>query len=232
MHTKYSFYKLLLISCVIAICSCSTQNKNLTGPSEEEEHNTTVFILSTYGYNENQDIQVLLQSVLSRLKSGIQATDTTFKQGSRPGKFYVLKSKSNAAFSQCNGTIYLTEGLIKNLASLADLSVIIAHEIAHISSRDACILKESNDEDFISFDLDKEIKADKTASRILSGSFIDPKYFYSALRIQFSELSPNSKEKEDLKKRLEILDKNIQNIPEIHTKFPEERLFRKIKEYL
>lgn len=217
------FFKLSLSFILISFTffGCSSKIK----PSAEEEHNTTVWLLSKYGESDSELAQELKERLLARLVAGAKIAFPDFHN---PIRLFFLRSATPSAFSQCDGSIFLTEGMITSVPSLAELSAIIAHEIAHVFREDACSAV-SDEDGNVTYSTGTEIEADKIASKILLASFIDPRYLESAIQAQYRLFSGSEAEKESVSKRLERLSKAMESIPKVKTKFSEERLFNKLR---
>ncbi len=213
---------LILVSLIISSIGCSNSKVE---PSPESEHNTTVWLLSKYGESDSPLAQELKERLLSRLLGGANIVSPNIH---KPIRMFFLRTDTPSAFSQCNGSIFLTEGLITAVPSLAELSSIISHEIAHIYRGDACNV-DTNDDGNVVYSTHVELEADKLATKILLASFIDPRYLSSAIQTQYRLFSGSEAEKVSVKKRIDRLNEVYEHIPEVKTKFSEDRIFNKLR---
>lgn len=217
-------FKLSLCTAILISTFFACSNGKIE-PSPEAEHNTTVWLLSKYGESESELAQELKERLLSRLVGGANIVSPEIH---KPIRLFFLRTDTPSAFSQCNGSIFITEGMITALPGLAELSSIIAHEIAHVYRGDACTAI-SDDDGNVSYSTNIELEADKLATKILLASFIDPRYLSSAIQTQYRLFSGSESEKESVSIRLEKLSSVYETIPAVKTKFSEERLFNKLR---
>jgi Zn-dependent protease with chaperone function len=87
-------------------------------------------IVARVGIYPNEDLSRYVAAVGGRLAA---ASD-------RPGlkwQFTVLDSPRPRAFATRGGYVYITRGMLALLRSESDLAAVLAHEISHISTRDA-----------------------------------------------------------------------------------------------
>jgi hypothetical protein len=209
--------------CLLCLWSCSS---NVPMPTPEAEHKTTVWLLSEFGESESEVAAEIKEKLLARLVAG---TKVVYPNFNKPVRLFFLRTSSPSAFSQCNGSIFVTEGMITSVPSIAELSAIIAHELAHIAREDACHVQPDS-EGNISYSHEIEVEADKFASKVLLASFIDPRYLLSSIQSQYRFFKGTDAEKVSVSKRIEILQQVLHKIPAVKTKFSEERLFNKLRE--
>lgn len=88
-------------------------------------------IVSTYGgAYENAEVQAYIRRLLDKLAPASERPDLTYQ-------VTLLNSPSINAFSLPSGNIYLTRGLLALANDGAELSSVLAHEMAHVIARHA-----------------------------------------------------------------------------------------------
>ena len=220
---KYRASKIVFLLLILSFLnSCSTQ----TPVSPESQHKTKVWILEHNPQLEHPSFNNLFNDLLSRLSIGYRNLGLKLPT---EVKFYVIESDKVGVFSLCDGSIFISSGTIKKLTSAHQLACLLAHDISHISLKHACSFE--NDPMALN---DFEIEADAAALKILASSSIDPlelRNVYLSIYRSSEMDSPNNFEKLD-ERRLDAMESLLKKIPEIPTKIPEERLFRKVQHLL
>jgi hypothetical protein len=184
-----------------------------------------VWLLERYQQIEHPLITELFQRSLERLQPGIATLDQNATLATMP-RLYVLASDDVTAFSLCDGSIFITSKMFKMTPTIDVFMAILAHEASHLIRKDACWITEDT-----STELSKEISADTDGARILYGSYINPRASLLALSLYYRKFKDAGSDNftASLETRKKSLSHELGKYPQITTKIPEERLFRKVK---
>lgn len=215
---------LFLFSILASISACAPSGQKIE-VSKEAQHRTKVWLLEHHQQIEHSLINELFARSVERLTPGIQSFREHQSALSKL-RLYIISSDDISAFSLCDGSIFITSKMIESMRGSDLFMAVLAHEISHVISRDACWISGDTQTE-----LSKEIKADAEGARILYISYIHPQASLSALSLYYKNYRgmKNKDVLDTLEERKKVLSDELTQYPTISSRIPEERLFRKVQ---
>lgn len=198
----------------------------MTEVTPESQHETKVWILEHNPEIEHPLVDRLFNLLVARIAIGYQNLGLKMPPDIR---LYLINNDREGVFSLCDGSIFVSSGTFKNLKSAHQLISLLAHDIGHVYLQHACSITE--DQSKLS---SYELEADKLAINSLRATHVDPKELeqvYLNIYRRSEALESENYAAID-EKRLNSIKSNLEDIKEIETQIPEERLFRKVKTLL
>jgi predicted Zn-dependent protease len=134
-------------------------------PAQRREHER---LISSYGgVYRSAELDALIKKIVERLTKASENPDLTYR-------VTVLNSPAINAFALPGGSLYITRGLVALANDTAELSSVLAHEMAHVVARHAAIRED-------------QIRQAMVVSRVISDVLSDPDL--GALSLAKSRLS-------------------------------------------
>jgi beta-barrel assembly-enhancing protease len=142
------FMGMIVSLAALSLSSCATQYNKATGRNE------IMFITSNaearYGQGISKEVEKKFQISGNRAwtarveKIGARLVNSLDGRNGLTYTFKLVKDPNLNAFTIPGGYIYVTEGLVKNIASDDQLAAVMAHEIGHSEARHAVKQMEKN----------------------------------------------------------------------------------------
>jgi len=208
---------------------------------------TSEWLDNRFGTNQSSDVRKLFSRVTDRLTEtfrgrALERENKLALEGNlKTYNFEVLllRDPKPNAFSLGSGIIYLTEGLLAQLGSEAQLAAVIAHEIAHqVLGHTREAIKDQGlaqqDAPSFSYSLEREIEADTLSLKILKVARYDLRQAEFALGIGYRESGTDvsSPAPKWLSARMANLTERISEMGELLPATENSREFNKLKHRL
>ncbi len=221
---------------VLSACSSAERQAQQMHAEAQAGHDTAVWVLARYSELESADLSNYTTGLLARLTDGAAMLNVTASHVAYMPAFrvYVLDVPQPAAFSTAGATIFITRGLFRALNTEAELSSVLAHEMAHEllgHHRDILAKQSHKDSPLLSFSFEQELQADLYSLAILKASRYDLRAAPQALIIASKKTLDfiPLEAQQHLAQRLDNLQKQINSFSPFLPATQSSRAFNRIK---